>query len=140
MHREIEDVIVRIASGSDEADLDMVAELLTDDVTFEMPAQGLTLGPGRDEILAYVERTTTARASRGERGRHLVTNIRVDPAQDGTAIARSYITFLVTTADGTISVHGFACYEDRLVHVDDAWRLAARRIIFDRDQLTTSVP
>jgi 3-phenylpropionate/cinnamic acid dioxygenase small subunit len=135
VHDDIEDVIVRFASGCDEAEWDAVDELLTDDVTLEVIGQGVVAGPGRDEVLAHAKKTAAARASRGERGRHLVTNIRVDIATDGTANARSYVTFIVTTTDGTASILAFACYDDRLAQVDGKWRLAARTITFDRDKL-----
>jgi hypothetical protein len=132
---DIEDVIIRFAWNSDEADWDSAAGLLTDDVTLEIPVQGIALGPGRDEVLAHAEKTVSARAARGERGRHVVTNILVDMAPDGTAAARSYVTFMVTTADGTTRMFGFARYEDRLVQVDGTWRLAARAVTLDGDLL-----
>jgi hypothetical protein len=106
--------------GSDEANLEVVAELLTDDVTLEVPGQGIAFGPGRDEILEYKKRAAAARESRGESGRHLITNVHIDWERDGSAIAHSYVTFMLTTADGTTGVHGFASYEDRLVQVAGA--------------------
>jgi hypothetical protein len=42
---------------------------------------------------------------------------------------------MLTTADGTTGVHGFACYEDRLVQVAGAWRIAARRVTSEGDRL-----
>jgi uncharacterized protein (TIGR02246 family) len=137
VHRDIEDVIFRFAVASDEANLEVVAELLTDDVTLEVPGQGIAFGPGRDEILEYTKNAAAARESRGESGRHLITNVHIDWEQDGSAIAHSYVTFIVTTADGTTGVRGFARYEDRLVQVAGAWRIAARRVTSEGDQLNT---
>jgi uncharacterized protein (TIGR02246 family) len=124
---DVEDVIIRFAAGSNDANLEVVAELLTDDATLDGPGQSIAFGPGRDEILEYIKKAAGDRDSRGESERHLITNIRVDIAQDNTAIARSHVTLILTTADCTTGVHGFARYEDRLVQANGAWRLAARR-------------
>ena len=135
---QIEDVIIRFAVSCDESEFAGVAEMLTDDVELAAPGQGLLVGPGRDLVLAHAKAATAARAARGERGRHLITNVRVDMAPDGSATARSYVTFVVTSADGTAGIFAFATYEDRFVRVGEAWKLAARRMTFDRDELTAA--
>ena len=81
---DVEDVIIRFAAGSNDANLEVVAELLADDVTLDRPGQGIAFGPDRDEILEYIKQAAGDRGSRGESGRHVVTNIRVDIAQDST--------------------------------------------------------
>jgi 3-phenylpropionate/cinnamic acid dioxygenase small subunit len=137
VHRDVENVVIRLACAADEGELDAIGELVTDDVTLEMPDPSLAPVPGRAGLLAHYERLIADRAARAEPGRHLLTNIRVDLVADGVAIARSYVTFVVTRRDGSTGVHATATYEDRLAQVDGGWRLASRRIAFDRGRVTS---
>ncbi len=141
MSSAIVNVILRFAFLSDERTFSELGDLVTDDFVLEFPGQERRIGPGRDELLTYVTDTAAARDSAQQVGRHLLTNILVDRAEDGSATAISYVTFLVTSNDGTTSIQGFATYRDRLVEDGGAWRLASRRIDFDRDRISLlSVP
>ena len=132
---EIEDVILRFAKASDEGLWDLVPGLLADDVALEVPAHGITYGPGPAALLAYLRKTVEARASQRERGRHLVTNIVVDMSGSQVATASSYATFIVTSAEGATNIRGFCCYDDQFHKIAGSWRLAHRSISFDRDAL-----
>ena len=134
VRRDIEDVIVRLAVTSDAADLAAMAGLVTDAVTLVASGQPAGLQHGRDAMLEYVRTATADRAARGEFGRHLVTNISVELGCDGTARARSYVTFIVTASDGTARIHGLGCYEDEFVQLDGTWRLASRIVVTDRNR------
>lgn len=56
----------------------------------------------------------------------------------GTVDAVSYMTLVLTKADGTSLVDCAGTYADRFVKVDGRWLIAARRITFDRDLVSAS--
>lgn len=135
MHRDIENVINRYAWAADEGDLDALAGLLTGDARIEIPGQGVSVGPGPEAILEFFTKSIAARRERGQRSRHLISNIIVEATGDGTATARSYVAFVVTNPDGAAVLDATATYEDRLVEVDGGWRFIERRVIGDRDRV-----
>jgi 3-phenylpropionate/cinnamic acid dioxygenase small subunit len=126
--QEIESVIIRLARAYDEREFDVMGELLADDVRLELPATGSAPESGREAVLAYFDKLTSVRAEEGREARHVVTNIRVEPLEDGVALARSHVALLVTEPDGSTGVHATATYEDRFVLAGGAWRLASRRL------------
>jgi 3-phenylpropionate/cinnamic acid dioxygenase small subunit len=88
---------------------------------------------GREAIGAFVGTARAARADRGEQPRHLVNNVRIVDRGEGVVHAVSYMTLVVTQADGSAAVDCAGTYTDRFEEIDGSWYIAARRIGFDRD-------
>jgi uncharacterized protein (TIGR02246 family) len=129
----IEDVVIRFAWAYDEGDIPAAAEVFAEDATLEVSAPGVPPARGRKAIAAFVGEARAARAARGEQPRHLVNNVRIIERGGGAVHAVSYMTLVVTKADGTAIVDCAGTYTDRFVELDGRWLLAARRIAFDRD-------
>ena len=134
MREAIEDVIIRYAWAYDEQETDAAATLFTEDGVLQPSAPGSAPVVGREAIAAYLGAARAGRATAGEQPRHLVNNVRVVEAAGGVADVVSYMTLVVTAADGTSAVVIAGTYADRLVEVDGRWQIASRRIQFDRDR------
>lgn len=115
--RAIERLLVQYAADNDAGDWDAVAATYVDDGRMSRPTAPDDFIEGRDAILAAFK-ARPARASR-----HVVANIRVDVAEDGTASAVSQILlFLEQKAPPLVG-----SYHDRLVKTDAGWRFTERR-------------
>lgn len=134
MQAEIEKLIIAYAWAFDEQDFDGVAALFVEDATFELSTPGVPPAVGLAAIVSLLAQARGARAARGEHPRHLVNNVRVIEASDDAAHVVSYMTLMVTDADGVTAVALGGTYDDRLVAVEGRWMFASRRITFDRDR------
>lgn len=134
MREAIEDVIIGYAWAYDEERLEDAAALFTADGTLQVSAPGVAAVQGPEAIAAFLGGARAGRAARGEMPRHLVNNVRIVASGDGWADVVSYMTLVVTYADGSSAVEIAGTYSDRFEQVDGAWRIASRRIGFDRDR------
>lgn len=134
MREAIEDVIIGYAWAYDEERVGDAAALFTEDGTLQVSAPGVAPATGKEAIAAFLGAARGGRSARGEMPRHLVNNVRVVASGDGWADAVSYMTLVVTYPDGTSAVELAGTYTDRFVRVDGCWRIASRRIGFDRDR------
>jgi 3-phenylpropionate/cinnamic acid dioxygenase small subunit len=131
-------VIVRYAWAYDEADFDAMEALFTDEATLDVSEPTLDTVRGRDAIIAFQRTARDGRRERGEQPRHLVNNVRIVRSDAASADVMSYMTLVLTAADGTASVVLAGTYDDRFVRSGDAWLIASRRIGFDRHRIITT--
>ncbi len=123
---DVNDVLVRYATGIDTRDWELLRTCFTDDCEAdygELPGIGTLRWFSGDEITAWIE------ASHAAMGHtmHRITNARVEPAGDGRVTARSYVDALLTTPSGELIVHAAGFYDDELVLGGDGWRIARRQ-------------
>ncbi|WP_284124304.1 nuclear transport factor 2 family protein [Parerythrobacter aestuarii] len=115
--RAIERLLVQYAADNDSGDWDAVAATYVDEGRMSRPTAPDDFIEGREAILAAFK-DRPARASR-----HVVANIRVDVAADGTASAVSQILlFLEQKAPPLVG-----SYHDRLARTSAGWRFTERR-------------
>jgi hypothetical protein len=134
MRQEIEGVIVAYAWAYDEGRAAEAAALFTSDGTLEVSAPGIAPVKGSEAIAAFLAAARNARATRGEQPRHLVNNVRIVESTADEAEVVSYMTLVITHADGSTTLDCAGTYRDRFVRDDGSWKLAARKIAFDRDR------
>jgi 3-phenylpropionate/cinnamic acid dioxygenase small subunit len=124
----IRTLIHRYAELVDLGELDAVAELF---------AHATWRSSVRDDVLCGTEQVR--RAYDGvvlydgiPRTKHVISNVAVELAADAaTATARSYFTVLQARPDLPLQLILSGRYDDRLEHVDGAWRFADCLIIPD---------
>jgi uncharacterized protein (TIGR02246 family) len=133
MRETIENVVVRFAWAYDAGDIDAAAAVFAEDATLEVSVPGVAPAHGREAIAAFVGAARAGRAERGEQPRHLVNNVRMVDNDDGTVRSVSYMTLVLTRADGTAVVDCAGTYTDSYKRVDGEWLIATRLITFDRD-------
>jgi 3-phenylpropionate/cinnamic acid dioxygenase small subunit len=132
MQKDIENVIIRYAWAYDEDRFDEMAALFTPDATFDVSEPSISTIHGVDAIVAFQRTAREGRAARGERPRHLVNNVWIIESDDTAATAISYMTLAVTYADGSAGIALTGTYDDRFLRTATGWKIAARRLEFDR--------
>lgn len=143
---EVEDLLYLEAELLDAWDLDTWLTLYTDDARYVVPATDTADGdPTTDLVLVdddrlrmtlRVERLNSRKAHREyphSRCRHLVTNVRVGPAQDGELPVRA--NFVVHRARNGKDVAWVGGYSYRLVERDGRLRIRSKRVELDMSSL-----
>jgi uncharacterized protein (TIGR02246 family) len=130
---KIEELVIRFAWAYDAGDIEAAAAVFAADATLEVSVPGVAPARGREAIAAFVGEARAGRAARGEQPRHLVNNLRILSSDAGTVEAVSYMTLVLTRADGTSVVDCAGTYTDSYTEVDGRWLIATRLITFDRD-------
>lgn len=133
MRETIENVVIRFAWAYDAGDIEAAAAVFAEDATLEVSVPGVPPAHGREAIAAFLGKARAARTARGEQPRHLVNNLRIVAGDAGTVHAVSYMTLVLTRADGTSVVDCAGTYTDTYTEVDGRWLIATRLITFDRD-------
>jgi ketosteroid isomerase-like protein len=118
----IEDVVIRFAWAYDAGDIPAAAAVFAEDATLEVSVPDVPPAHGREAIAAFVGQARAGRATRGEQPRHLVNNVRIVGHDRGTVDAVSYMTLVLTRADGTSLVDCAGTYTDRFVEIDGVGR------------------
>jgi hypothetical protein len=129
--QDIEDVLVRYASGIDRRDWELFRSCFTDDCESNYGE----VGAWRDAD----EFTTFMREIHDPLGHtlHRITNQTVELRSDGEAAARSYVDALVMGPDGSaIRIAGF--YDDELVRVANEWKIKGRLFTMVHIELGTN--
>jgi uncharacterized protein (TIGR02246 family) len=114
-------VLVDYADGIDRRDMKRVGSCFTPNATAVY--SGMSVGPGREAIVAFLTENLTSIAST-----HFVGNVQVDLADDGTARSDSFVMAThVVEADGAVRVRlrGLR-YRDTFVRIDGRWCIANR--------------
>lgn len=115
--RAIERMLVKYAADNDAGNWEAVAATYVDDGRMSRPTAPDDFIEGCEAILAAFK-ARPARASR-----HVIANIRVDVAEDGSAQAVSQILlFLEQKAPPLVG-----SYHDKLVKTASGWRFVERR-------------
>lgn len=116
---EIQEVLVRYATGIDRRDWDLFRTCFTDDVVAAY--DGVGEWHGVDEITAYM---SAVHADLGHT-LHRLSNMAVTVEGD-TATARTYVDAVIMAADGASGVNPVGFYDDELVRSSDGWRIRRR--------------
>ena len=124
----IQQVLTRIAWGTDLRDADLIASCYTEDATFSVTGPTGRVVEGRAAILAGVQRTWSSTPP--SKGKHLITNVLVERETADEAHVRSYKT-VVRDVDGVPQVVSSGWYQDRLVLRDGEWRIQERALTND---------
>lgn len=123
----IEELLGRYAWAHDERDFDSLADLFTEDATYEFCVHGgeSLRRQGRSVIVNQIKEF---KARNLEQRRHLITNFRYDEETSRRAVVRSYLTVLQITTEG-VEVVTSGVYRDEVV-LDEAntWRIAAKSL------------
>lgn len=89
---------------------------------------------GREAIRQYMTGARGRRAERGWQPRHLVNNLLVLEKSDTHATVHSYVTFVVTAADGSTFIDHAGVMIEKMVKHGATWKFSEHRIRIDADQ------
>jgi 3-phenylpropionate/cinnamic acid dioxygenase small subunit len=120
---DIEDVLIRYATGIDTKNWPLFRTCFTDDVHADYGAIGCW--DGVDAITEWMAATHRDMPATN----HMITNVAIDVAAGSpdTATASSYVhAVLVVAADREHSVDAVGSYRDALVRTADGWRIRSR--------------
>lgn len=135
---QINDVLVRYATGIDTKNWALFRTCFTDDARFDYGEIGQwsdTESITKFMIAAHLGMRDT---------KHMLHNMVVDFHDDDHATAVTYVhTVQALAADPTQWIDGVGQYDDHLVRIDDGWRISARtftqtRLFSSFDLLPTS--
>jgi len=116
---EIEEVLVRYATGIDRRDWELFRRCFTDDLHADY--EGVALWKGVAEITDYMQ---AAHADMGHT-MHRLSNMAISVDGD-RATARTYVDAVLMAADGQSGVNPVGFYDDELVRTEDGWRIRRR--------------
>ncbi|MFG2986916.1 nuclear transport factor 2 family protein [Streptomyces sp. NPDC048258] len=108
------------------------AGTFTEEAVFDVPTLPRPVR-GRAGLAACVRHNEEAARRTGERLRHWLGMLDVQPRPDGTVHTRAYALVYLTPPDGEPRVHRVCVMEDTLVRCRGHWRTAHR--VVSRDDL-----
>lgn len=103
------------------------AQTFTDDGEFHSPSYPEPVS-GTDALIAFAERFHAGARAANEVHRHVITNVVIDGAGDGSTVVRAYLQIVATSIGGDSRLVRMTTLTDRVVLVDDRWRIARRDI------------
>ena len=118
----LQDLYARYAYAFDSADADRWAALFTRDGRFAPPAMPEVVGT------AALRAFAAARAEDAPGMRHLMSNVLVEPADDG-ARGTAYFLCLRLGPDGLFRLRNFGRYDDVFEREDGTWKIATRTVV-----------
>jgi 3-phenylpropionate/cinnamic acid dioxygenase small subunit len=126
--RRIRDLLARLSHMADRGTIDEYLDLWAPDGVWE---GSMDTACGHEQLRARIERYR----SRGIQGpgsgtRHVSTTKFVDFVACDAAECHSYFMYF-TQVNGEPHVTNVGRYEDRLIRINDQWKLARRRIVLD---------
>lgn len=119
---EISDTLHAYSRGVDRRDIDLLADLFTEDATFDYGHGNITAGRAALRVLFE---TATGRYTATSHHVSTVSFLRVG---DGTAQTIAYVYAFHDNAEQDRHLHVWGCYEDELVDDGDRWRIRARKV------------
>ncbi len=131
VRHEIENVLAQYAIAYDSGDLGAVEKIFAPDAVFTMNiAGGAEVGPlnGAEEIMGLYRGASDSHTGQG---RHITTNVYVEPLDDGTVKSTAYL-LVMNVADGAASPVTTGIYIDEWARGGDSWQLTKRHIELDR--------
>lgn len=118
--QDINDVLVRYATGIDRRDWPLFRTVFTEDCEIDYGEIGTWTGA--DAITEFMELSHSAAGHT----LHRLSNLAI--AVDGDrAEARSYIDGLIMAADGKSGVNAIGYYDDELMRTASGWQVSHRR-------------
>ena len=122
---EIQQVLHRLAWGTDLRRIDYIEQCYTPDARFTVTGENGRVVEGRDAILAGIQGTWDKTPP--SIGHHLVTNMLIESETETEADVVSYKT-VVRARDGAPLVVSIGWYQDHLVKRDGVWLIDARAL------------
>ncbi|AJW41975.1 Cyclase [Rhodococcus sp. B7740] len=86
---------------------------------------------GRDRLIAFAQRFFDSASDANERRRHVITNIAVDLVSVDELAVDCYLQIMTTPRGGETRLVRFTSVRDRVVRVDDQWRIQHRTVTRD---------
>jgi hypothetical protein len=129
---EIADTLHAYSRGVDRVDIDLLADLFTEDATFDY-GHG-SLNTGRSRLRELFKAATGKYTSTS----HHCSTISYLEVADGRARTITYVYAFHDNADQDLHLHVWGNYEDDLVDEGDRWRIATRRVRIAGTKATTS--
>ncbi len=86
---------------------------------------------GRDRLIAFAQRFFDSASDANERRRHVITNIAVDLVCVDELAVDCYLQIMATPRGGETRLVRFTSVRDRVVRVDDQWRIQHRTVSRD---------
>lgn len=120
LRHDVEDVLIRYATGIDRRDWALFRTCFTDDCDIDYP--GIGSWRSADEITEWMREVHEPCGHT----LHRITNVAVTPTVSG-ASASAYVDALVMFADNENGTRAFGYYDDDFVRTDDGWKIARRR-------------
>ncbi len=117
---EIADTLHAYSRGVDRRDIDLLADLFTEDATFDYGHGRIT--QGRDDLRALFIASTGKYTATS----HHVSTIAYLRLDAESATTLTYVYAFHDTGENHLHIWG--CYEDELVDDGDRWRIASRRV------------
>ena len=118
----ITDVLVEYCCALDRMDLPRLAALFTDDCIVEYGPESALRSRGATALEESLQRMW-----RWQRTSHHLSNVQIEFTTADEARAGSYVYAWHERADGSTATI-FGQYVDRLVRIDNRWRIAERRM------------
>ncbi|OZC61779.1 hypothetical protein CH306_09995 [Rhodococcus sp. 15-725-2-2b] len=106
------------------------AETFTADGVFDSPSYPEPEA-GRDRLIAFAQRFFDSASDANERRRHVITNIAVDLVSVDELAVDCYLQIMATPRGGETRLVRFTSVRDRVVRVDDRWRIQHRTVTRD---------
>lgn len=147
---ELAQLVYRYCTAFDTGDIETAVACFTEDAILRTPSaeaqrsDGRPHDPafraggkpivGRDAIRQYLVSSRERRAGLGWQPRHLVTNLYVTAGSASEVSVQSYVTFLVTKADGSTFVDHAGVMLETIVKEPGGWKFKEHRIRIDSDQ------
>lgn len=125
---EIQQVIHRLAWGTDLRRIDYIEACYTPDATFTVTGDNGRVVQGRDAILAGIEATWSKTPP--TLGHHVVTNVLIENETGDAADVVTYKT-VVRSVDDTPKVVSMGWYQDHFVNDGSGWKIESRTLTND---------
>lgn len=106
------------------------AETFTADGVFDSPSYPEP-EVGSDQLTAFAQRFFDSAADANERRRHVITNIAVDLVSVDELAVDCYLQIVATPRGGETRLVRFTSVRDRVVRVNDRWRIQHRTVTRD---------
>jgi 3-phenylpropionate/cinnamic acid dioxygenase small subunit len=119
---EISDTLHAYSRGIDRCDFDLLADLFTQDASFDYGHGNVTRGR------ASLRELFVAATGRYDATSHHCSTIAYLFVADGRASTITYVYAFHDNAEQDLHLHVWGNYEDELVDEGDKWRIASRKV------------
>ncbi|GGQ86058.1 nuclear transport factor 2 family protein [Couchioplanes azureus] len=130
VYAEVQQFYARQMYLLDTGDAEQWAATFTEDGSFAPPSAPAPIR-GRETLAAGAKRAAQELAEAGQRHRHLLLAIDVEPQQDDSLVVRSYAQIVATPRGGESRIHLMCETHDVLVRDGDRLLVKDRRVTRD---------
>ena len=143
---EIEELYTLYAHCLDDDRLEEWPEFFTPDCTYRVTSAenyeaGLPLGiiyaTSKNMLVDRVMALRRANIYEPQRYRHLISSVRIGPAEGDMLDAVANFLVVRTMQDGAMTLFAAGRYIDRVVRTEGSWRFAGKQVVLDSRQIDT---